>query len=75
MLFQLLTYIASDGDLPYSNSSKSEVSSPYASPRRQSEQQLVPVEPQEISDLSKSQHEHVNNLLGEAMEESEVFQG
>lgn len=69
---QLIVYFANDGDLiqavPVNNAS------PYSSPRHQADQELVPVEPQ-ISNLSKSQHEHVNTLLGEAMKENEVAEG
>lgn len=72
MLMQLIVYFANDGDLiqavPVNNAS------PYSSPRHQADQELVPVEPQ-ISNLSKSQHEHVNTLLGEAMKENEVAEG
>ncbi|CAG9863843.1 unnamed protein product [Phyllotreta striolata] len=69
MLMQLLVYFANDGDL--SPPPSSDKTSRYSSPRHQVEQELVHVEPQ-ISNLSKSQHEHVNTLIGEAMKENEV---
>ncbi|KAI4468676.1 autophagy-related 2 isoform a [Holotrichia oblita] len=68
-LMQLITYFASDGDLQQ-NSASSTPSSTYSSPRHNIEQELVAVEPQNISKLSKSQHQQVNELLGEAMQES-----
>lgn len=71
---QLITYFASDGDLQQ-NSTTSTPSSSYSSPRHNVEQELVAVEPQNISKLSKSQHQQVNELLGEAMQESIVVTG
>ncbi|KAB0799030.1 hypothetical protein PPYR_06910 [Photinus pyralis] len=68
-LTQLITYFAGDGDLISIETSYS-VPSNFSSPRHQPEQELVNVEPQDISNLSKSQHQHVNDLLGEAMKES-----
>ncbi|KAG5882217.1 hypothetical protein JTB14_024728 [Gonioctena quinquepunctata] len=73
MLMQLITYFANDGDI--SQALPPTESSPFSSPRHHVEQELVSVEPQDISNLSKSQHEHVNNLLGEAMKESQIVEG
>ncbi|CAG9820878.1 unnamed protein product [Phaedon cochleariae] len=70
VLMQLLTYLANDGDLSQSDTVSAE--SPFSSPRHHVEQELIVVEPQDISNLSKSQHEHVNTLLGEAMKENEA---
>ncbi|KAF5283909.1 hypothetical protein FQA39_LY04729 [Lamprigera yunnana] len=67
-LTQLITYFACDGDLVTTESGN--VSSTFSSPRHQAEQELISVEPQDISNLSKSQHQQVNDLLGEAMKES-----
>ncbi|KAJ8968662.1 hypothetical protein NQ314_002185, partial [Rhamnusium bicolor] len=72
-LMQLITYFANDGDIVSSSPQASE-RSPFSSPRHQVEQELVTVEPQGISNLSKSQHERVNDLLGEAMIENEVVE-
>ncbi|XP_025831922.1 autophagy-related protein 2 homolog B isoform X2 [Agrilus planipennis] len=69
-LMQLITYFASDGDLCSTNENTNFTGSTNSSPRHQIDQELVSVEPQNISNLSKSQHEHVNDLLGEAMQES-----
>lgn len=69
MLMLLIIYFASDGDL--STSAPTNSGPQFSSPRHHVETQLVSVEPQ-ISNLSKSQHEHVNSLLGEAMEENDV---
>ncbi|CAG9834337.1 unnamed protein product [Diabrotica balteata] len=71
MLTNLIIYFANDGDLVPPTSTTT--GSSYSSPRHQAEAELVSVEPQ-ISNLSKSQHEHVNTLLGEAMKESEVVE-
>ncbi|KAF5280262.1 hypothetical protein FQR65_LT03070 [Abscondita terminalis] len=67
-LTQLITYFANDGDLLSVESNA--VSSTFSSPRHQPEQDLITVESQDISNLSKSQHQQVNDLLGEAMNES-----
>lgn len=70
-LMQLITYFATDGDLMQKE--KSSVSSEQSTPRKSLQQeQLLNVEPQEISGLSTSQHQQVNELLGEAMKESLV---
>lgn len=66
-LTQLLTYYASDGDLTAPTEATSSVGSPSHQP---DEPQLVSVEPQDVSNLSKSQHQQINDLLGEAMQES-----
>ncbi|XP_072387744.1 autophagy-related protein 2 homolog A isoform X1 [Diabrotica undecimpunctata] len=71
MLTNLIIYFANDGDLTPPTSTTT--GSSYSSPRHQAEAELVSVEPQ-ISNLSKSQHEHVNTLLGEAMKESDVVE-
>nr|CAI5847822.1 unnamed protein product [Callosobruchus analis] len=71
-LMQLIKYFAADGDL-----SKTVPPEDVAvgSPRKQpQEQELVSVEPQEFSKLSESQHEHVNEMIGEAMKENEVVE-
>ncbi|KAK5648479.1 hypothetical protein RI129_003371 [Pyrocoelia pectoralis] len=73
-LTQLITYFAGDGDLISVETCYS-VPSNFSSPRHQPEQELVNVEPQDISNLSKSQHQHVNDLLGEAMKESVNVEG
>lgn len=71
---QLITYFANDGDLlPEENLIKE--SSSYSSPKVQDEPELIPVEAQDISSLSISQHQHVNDLLGEAMRENEQPEG
>ncbi|KAK4884514.1 hypothetical protein RN001_000785 [Aquatica leii] len=67
-LTQLITYFASDGDVISAETNN--VGSTFSSPRHQPEQELISVEPQDISNLSKSQHQQVNDLLGEAMKES-----
>lgn len=69
-LMQLLNYYASNGDLAEETGSVGGNGSLNSSPRHQSEPQLVNVEPQHFSNLSNSQHEQVNDLLGEAMKES-----
>ncbi|XP_056630005.1 autophagy-related protein 2 homolog A [Diorhabda sublineata] len=69
MLMLLIIYFANDGDLVQPSSTNS--APPFSSPRHRVETELVSVEPQ-ISNLSKSQHEHVNSLLGEAMKEKDV---
>lgn len=69
-LMQLITYFATDGDLVQKEHC---ISSEQSTPRKQpSNEQLLNVEPQEISGLSTSQHQQVNELLGEAMKESLV---
>ncbi|CAH2011941.1 unnamed protein product [Acanthoscelides obtectus] len=71
MLMQLIKYFASDGDLTKPQPSE-DVS---GSPRKQSnEQELITVEPQGFSKLSDSQHEHVNEMIGEAMKESTIVE-
>lgn len=69
-LMQLITYYSGDGDLQTPNDTSSSVGSTHCSPLHKSnEPQLVDVEPQEVSNLSKSQHQKINDLLGEAMQE------
>lgn len=69
MLMRLITYVANDGDLidQYSTNNSGNLSCPQHNP----EEELVSLEPMDVSNLSKSQHEHVNDLLDDAMEESE----
>lgn len=80
---QLITYFAGDGDLDTlmqipKGSDTGSMNSAHSTPRKQTlvlseEEQLLNVsdqQPQDISNLSKSQHQHVNELLGEAMKES-----
>lgn len=68
-LMQLITYFATDGDLAQKDLSS--ISSEQSTPRKPApSEQLLSVEPQEISGLSTSQHQQVNELLGEAMKES-----
>lgn len=74
-LTQLITYFANDGDAENSLEQSGSSGSRFSSPRHQAEQELVSVEPQDISNLSKSQHQHVNELLGEAMKESMSLSG
>lgn len=70
-LMQLITYFATDGDLIQKDHSS--ISSEQSTPCKQaSNEQLLNVELQEISGLSTSQHQQVNELLGEAMKESLV---
>lgn len=83
-LMQLITYFAGDGDLdaqlqvPSCSDYGGGPSSAHSTPRKQTlvvpeGEQLLSVSdqpPQDISNLSKSQHQHVNDLLGEAMKES-----
>lgn len=66
---QLITYVANDGDLMdhYSNNA----AGTYSCTQHNPEEELVSLDPMDVSNLSKSQHEHVNDLLGDAMEESE----
>lgn len=68
-LMQLITYFAMDGDLLPKEDE--DVNSPFASPKhlQKEPEELVHVTPQDISNLSQEQHEHVNELLGEAMVE------
>lgn len=69
MLMQLITYVANDGDLKgqfCTNVSENHLSHPH-----KAEEELVSLESMDVSNLSKSQHEHVNDLIGDAMEESE----
>lgn len=70
-LMQLITYFASDGDLIKVEEEIS-TSNSFSSPHRKLEEELVSVEPQDISNLSKSQHQQVNDLIGEAMEEETI---
>lgn len=73
---QLITYFAGDGDISAQPGlENSSTGSTHSTPRKQlpsdpSEQLLSVDQPQDISNLSKSQHQHVNELLGEAMKES-----
>lgn len=71
---QLITYFAEDGDI-ISSSPASSDKSPYSSPKHQAEQQLVNVEPQDVTNLSKSEHEYINAMLTDAMKESESEEG
>lgn len=64
---QLITYVANDGDLI----SQLKASEKQLCPQHKVEEELVSLESMDVSNLSKSQHEHVNDLLGEAMEESD----
>ncbi|KAL3285630.1 hypothetical protein HHI36_000162 [Cryptolaemus montrouzieri] len=72
-LTQLITYIATDGDLKLLENA-SNTDSAYSSPRHHpTDQELISVDQvQDISKLTKSQHQQVNELLGEALEEPEV---
>lgn len=75
-LTQLLTYYASDGDLATPTDTSSSVGSTHCSPSHHADEvQLVDVEPQDVSNLSKSQHQQINDLLGEAMQESVSDEG
>ncbi|RZC41089.1 autophagy-related protein 2 A -like protein, partial [Asbolus verrucosus] len=67
-LTQLIKYFANDGDLlpPEDTSS---VGSTFSSPRHQPEQELVSVEPQEITNLSASQHQQIHDLIQDALED------
>lgn len=69
MLMQLITYVANDGDL--NERSAINPTGVNSSSQQRAEEELVNLEPMDVSNLSKSQHEHVNVLLGDAMEESE----
>lgn len=70
-LMQFIAYFVSDGDLQTPSDASSSVGSVHNSPmRRMNEPQLVDVEPQEISKLTKSQEQRVHDLLGDAMQES-----
>lgn len=69
MLMQLITYVANDGDLMrelYTN-----VSANHFSPQHKTEDELVSLESMDVSNLSRSQHEQINDLLDDAMEDSE----
>lgn len=69
MLMQLITYFASDGDLI--DHSETNSSGTHSGTQQKPVEELVNLEPIDVvSNLSKSQHEHVNDLLGEAMLES-----
>lgn len=69
MLMKLITYVANDGDFIELHRTSNAVN--HSSPHHNNtEEELVSLEPMDISNLSKSQHEHVNDLLGDAMEES-----
>ena len=74
-LMQLITYFASDGDLAPTESLFMPTGSNFSSPYHQSDQELVSVDPQDVSQLSKSQHQKVNQLLSEAMHESLIIKG
>lgn len=65
----LITYIANDGDLMDGSNTKS--NSNNGNFEHKHDEELVHLQPMDISNLSKSQHEHVNDLIGEAMEETE----
>lgn len=67
MLMQLITYFANDGDL--SGSSLANTTGNHSNSQQKLDEELVSLEPMDVSNLSKSQHEHVNDLLGDAMEE------
>lgn len=71
---QLITYFAEDGDIVSSSPASSD-KTPYSSPKHQAEQQLVNVEPQDDTNLSKSEHEYINAMLTDAMKESELEEG
>lgn len=67
----LIKYFANDGDLlPPEDLSSS--GSSYSSPRHQSGPELVSVEPQEIVNLSESQHQQMHEIIKDALEEDEV---
>lgn len=66
---QLIIYIAGSCDLEMAEVASGSGSN-FSSPRHKPENELVSVEPQDICTLSKSQHQHVNDLIGEAMKES-----
>lgn len=68
-LMELITYIATNGDLNDQEQSNATVGN-YVSPKRQVEQELINVETQDISKLSHSQHQQVNEMLVDAMKES-----
>ncbi|KAJ8967900.1 hypothetical protein NQ317_015422 [Molorchus minor] len=70
-LLQLLTYYANDGDITTPSAPVVE-RSPYSSPRHQADQELSR---KILAICQKSQHEHVNDLLDEAMQETEVVTG
>lgn len=68
---ELIVYFANDGDISSTDANNSNTST-FSSPKHQVEEELVSVDTQEgISQLSESQHEYVNELLSEAMEEEE----
>lgn len=70
-LTQLITYFANDGDLQLPSDTSFSTSSTHNSPlHRRNDSLLVDVDTQEISNLSKSQHQQINALLGDAMQES-----
>lgn len=73
-LMQLITYFAEDGDI-ISSSPASSDKSPFSSPKHQVEQQLVNVEPQDVTNLSKSEHDYINAMLTDAMKETDSQEG
>lgn len=72
-LMQLITYFANDGDLLQNDDIENKTGSSFSSPKHETdEQELISMETQDISNLSVSQHQHVNALLGEAMKDEQV---
>lgn len=67
-LTQLIKYLANYGDLvPPEDGTSS--GSAFSSPRHLPEQELVSVEPQEIANLSESQHQQIHDLIQDALED------
>ncbi|XP_044263557.1 autophagy-related protein 2 homolog A isoform X3 [Tribolium madens] len=67
-LTQLIKYLANYGDLVLPDDSTSNGST-FSSPRHLPEHELVSVEPQEITNLSESQHQQIHDLIQDALED------
>lgn len=65
---QLIKYLANYGDLVSPEDCTSSGSA-FSSPRHLPEQELVSVEPQEIANLSESQHQQIHDLIQDALED------
>ncbi|XP_066263102.1 autophagy-related protein 2 homolog B [Euwallacea similis] len=68
-LFQLLTYYINDGDLTVTAQHQQQTESNSSSPHKVMEDELLSLEQDDCS-ISKSQQEHISELLEEAMEET-----
>jgi autophagy-related protein 2 len=66
-LTHLINYFANNGDLTPPESTAS--GSVNSSPRHPPKQELISVEPQEVTNVSESQHQEINNLIEDALED------